>query len=84
MGIPCGNPGYIYVNIQPVFANTIIPDPTVRKKSQSNIYIIWYVQVLPEMKRDPAMSMLDNAADLLTTPLPSGEKRRGSKGSLLH
>ena len=83
MGIPCGNPGYIYVNIQSAFANTTIPDSTVRK-SLKVIYIIWYVQVLPEIKRESAISMLDNEADPLTKPLPSGEKRRGSRRSLLH
>ena len=83
MGIPCGNPRYIYVNIQSEFANTTIPDSTVRN-SLKVIYIIWYVQVLLEMKRESAMSIHDNAAGLPTKPLPSGEKRRGSKRSLLH
>ena len=83
MGIPCGNPRYIYVNIQSEFANTTIPDSTV-SKSLKVIYIIWYVQVLLEIKRESAMSMHDNAADLQTKPLPSGEKRIGSKRNLLH
>jgi hypothetical protein len=38
MGIPCGEPAFVYGNNQSVLCNTSIPESTLKKKSQSIAY----------------------------------------------
>jgi hypothetical protein len=75
MGIPCGEPTYVSGDNQSVLANTTVPESTLKKKSQS----IAYHFVREGCARDEWCTAYVNThlnpADLLTKPLPSGEKR---------
>ena len=84
MGIPCEDPAYIHANSQSVLANTTIPDSTLKKKSQSIAYHMVREGVARDEWRTCYVNTHDNEADLLTKPLPSGEKRKGFVRNLLH
>ena len=84
MGIPCKGPAYIYADNQSVLANTTIPDSTLKKKSQSIAYHMVREGVARDEWRTCYVNTHDNEADLLTKPLPSGEKRKGFVRRLLH
>ena len=84
MGIPCRGPAYIYADNQSVLANTTIPDSTLKKKSQSIAYHMVREGVARDEWRTCYVNTHDNEADLLTKPLPSGEKRKGFVRRLLH
>ena len=75
MGIPCEGPAYIYGDNQSVLANTTIPDSTLKKKSQSIAYHFVREGVAKDEWRTTYINTNDNPADLLTKPLPTGEKR---------
>eukprot|EP00956_Cyclotella_meneghiniana_P002326 scaffold2635_cov47-Cyclotella_meneghiniana.AAC.1 len=85
MGIPCHEPTYVYGDNQSVLANTTVPDSQLKKKSNS----IAYHFVREGCARDEwrttyiYINTHENPADLLTKPLPSGEKRSKFIGMLL-
>jgi hypothetical protein len=84
MGIPCEQPAYIQGDNQSVLYNTTIPDSTLKKKAQSIAYHFVREGSARDEWRTSYVSTHDNESDLLTKPLPSGEKRRGFVRNLLH
>ena len=84
MGIPCEGPAYIEADNQSDLANTTIPDSTLKKESQSIAYHMVREGVARDEWRTCYGNTHDNEADLLTKPLPSGEKRKGFVRRLLH
>ena len=75
MGISVDGPVYIYRDNQSVLANTTIPDSTLKKKSQSIVYHFVREGVARDKWRTTYINTHENPADLLTKPLPAGEKR---------
>ena len=84
MGIPCDFPCYIYGDNKSVLVNSSKCTSTLKKKSCSIAYHFvregvacdeWRVEYIPTDR---------NIADLLTKPLPNGEKRTKFVKSLLH
>jgi hypothetical protein len=84
MGIPCTAPAYIQGDNQSVLYNTTMPDSTLKKKSQSIAYHFVREGAARDEWRTSYVNTHDNDADLLTKPLPAGEKRRGFVHNLLH
>lgn len=84
MGIPVEGPAYIYGDNQSVLANTTIPESTLKKKSQSIAYHFVREGCARDEWRTTYVSTHDNEADLLTKPLPPGEKRRMFVRKVLH
>lgn len=79
-------PAYIYGDNQSVLANTSRPESTLKKKSHSICY--HFVIVREGCARDEwrtsYVNTHDNVSDLLTKPLPSGEKRTKFVSMILH
>ena len=75
MGIPINGPAFVYGDNQSVLANTTIPDSTLKKKSQSIAYHFVREGVARDEWRTAYVNTHENPADLLTKPLPAGEKR---------
>ena len=84
MGIPCDGPSHIYSDNQSVLANTMMPDSTLKKKSQSIAYHLVREESARGEWRTAYVNTHDNEADLLTKPLPNGEKRWNFVRNLLH
>ena len=84
MGIPCEGPAYILGDNQSVLANTTNPDSTLKKKSQSIAYHLVREGAARDEWRTAYVNTHDNEADLMTKPLPAGEKRKGFVMNLLH
>ena len=84
MGIPCDEPSRIYGDNQSVLANTTMPDSTLKKKSQSIAYHFVLEGSARGEWRTAYVNTHDNEADLLTKPLPNGEKRWKFVRNLLH
>ena len=83
-GIPCEDPTFIYGDNQSVLANTTVPHSTLKKKSNSIAYHFVREGVARDEWRTTYVKSSDNPADLLTKPIPSGEKRDKFVGMLLH
>jgi hypothetical protein len=92
MGIPCVLPSYVYGDNQSVLANTTVPESTLKKKSQSIAYHFiregcardeWRTTYVNTQRTTYVNTHL-NPADLLTKPLPSGEKRVSFVLMILH
>ncbi len=83
IGIPVDEPSFIFGNNQSILVNTTRPESQL-KKTQS----IPYHHVCKGCAKDEwhtsYVNMHENVADLLTKPLPSGEKRWKFVGMLLH
>ena len=77
MGIPCEEPTYVYCDNQSVLANTTAPDSQLKKKSNSVAYHFVREGCAADEWRIAYINTHDNTADLLTKPLPSGDKRNG-------
>lgn len=75
MGIPCDEPTYVYGDNQSVLANTSAPESQLKKKSNSIAYHFVREGCARDEWRTTYVNTHDNPADLLTKPLPSGEKR---------
>ena len=84
MGIPCHGPAYVYGDNKSVLANTTIPESTLKKKCHSISYHFIREGVARDEWRTTYINTHDNPADLLTKPLPSGEKRRSFVRMILH
>ena len=84
MGIPCDEPAYIYGDNKSVLYNTSIPESTLKKKSQSLAYHFVREGAARDEWRTAYVNTHANPADLLTKPLPSGEKRHGFVRMILH
>ena len=76
MDIPLNGPALIRGDNQSVLANTTIPDSTLKKKSQSIAYRFVREGVARDEWRTVYVNTHENPADLLTKPLPAGEKRK--------
>ena len=75
MGIPCEEPTFIYGDNQSVLANVTVPDSQLKKKSNSIAYHFVREGCARSEWRTTYVNTHDNPADLMTKPLPSGEKR---------
>ena len=75
IGIPCDEPSHIYGDNQSVLPNTTMLDSTLMKKSQSIAYHFVHEGSACGEWRTASVNMHDNEANLLTKPLPNGEKR---------
>ena len=75
MGIPCELPTLIHGDNQSVLANTSVPDSVLKKKSNSIAYHFVREGCARDEWRTGYINTHSNPADLLTKPLPSGEKR---------
>jgi hypothetical protein len=75
LGIPCEEPAYVYGDNQSVLANTTVPDSQLKKKSNSIAYHFVRAGCAADEWRTTYVSTHDNPSDLMTKPLPSGEKR---------
>ena len=72
MGMPCDQLSHIYSDNQSVLANTMMPDSTLKKKSQSIAYHFVRKGSARGEWRTPYVNTHDNEADLLTKLLPNG------------
>ena len=84
MGILCEGPAYVYGDNQLVLANTTIPELVLKKKSQSLVYHFVHEGCACDEWRMAYVNMHLNPTDLLTKPLPSGEKCWSFVQMLLH
>ena len=84
MGIHVNGPTFVKGDNQSVLCNTTIPDSTLKKKSQSIAYHFVREGVARDEWRTAYVNTHENPVDLLTKPLPAGEKRRNFVRMLLH
>ena len=84
MGIPVDEPAYIYGDNQSVLANTSRPESTLKKKSNSICYHFVREGCARDEWHTSYVNTHDNVSDLLTKPLPSGEKRTKFVSMILH
>lgn len=84
MSIPCEGSAFVYGDNQSVLANTTIPDSTLKKKSQSIAYHFVREGCARNEWRTAYVNTHLNPADLLTKPLPAGEKRTSFVRMILH
>ena len=84
MGIRLNGPAFIQGDNKSVLANTSVPDSTLKKKSQSIACHFVQEGVARDEWRTAYVNTHDNPADLLTKPLPAGEKRKDFVRMLLH
>lgn len=84
MGIPVEGPAYVLGDNQSVLANTSVPDSTLKKKSQSIAYHFVREGAARDEWRTAYVNTHFNPADLLTKPLPAGDKRSKFVRMILH
>ena len=84
IGVHVNGPLFVKEDNQSVLCNTTIPDSTLKKKSQSIAYHFVREGVARDEWRTAYVNTHQNPADLLTKPLPSGEKRKTFVAMLLH
>ena len=84
MGIPVDGPAYVYGDNQSVLANTTVPHSTLKKKSNSIAYHFVREGCAKDEWRTTYVHTSQNPADLLTKPLPSGEKRLNLVKMMIH
>jgi hypothetical protein len=75
MGIACEGPAYVYGDNQSVLSNTTMPHSVLKKKSNSIAYHFVREGTAKDEWRTTYVNTSSNPADLLTKPLPAGEKR---------
>ena len=75
MGISCDEPAFIFGDNQSVLANTTMPHSVLKKKSNSIAYHFVREGTARDEWRTTYVNTNFNPADLLTKPLPAGEKR---------
>ena len=84
MGILCELTTMIYGDNKSVLADTIIPDSTLKKKSNSTAYHFVREGCTRDEWRTTYINTHENPADPLKKPLPSGDKRRLFVTMMLH
>ena len=84
MGIPVDEPAFIFGDNQSVLQNTGLPQSTLKKKSNSIAFHFVREGTAKDEWRTTYINTHENVADLLTKPLPSGEKRWKFVSMLLH
>ena len=77
MVIPCEGPAFIQGDNQSILVNTTIPKSIINKKNQSIAYHFVREGATRDEWRTTYVNNHNNAADLLTKLMPSGEKRKG-------
>ena len=84
MGIPCDFPTYILGDNKSVLVNSSIPTSVLQKKSCSIAYHFVREGVAADEWRVAYVPTDQNVADLLTKPLPNGEKTARFIRMILH
>ena len=84
MGIPVEEPTLVYGDNQSVLANTTMPSSTLKKKSNSIAYHFVREGCARDEWRTTYINTHLNPADMLTKPLPPGEKRSKFVRMVLH
>ena len=84
MGIPCIGPTFIFGDNQSVLFNGALPASTLKKKSNSIAYHFVREGSARDEWRLAYISTHDNVADLLTKPLPAGDKRMNFVRMVIH
>ena len=84
MGIPVDEPAFIFGDNQSVLANTTMAESTLKKKTKSIAYHLVQEGRARYEWQTSYINMHENVADMLTKPLPSGEKRWNFVRMLLH
>ena len=84
MGITVDEPAYVFGDNQSVLANTSAPASMLKKKSNAIAYHFVREGCAKDEWRTAYINTHDNVADLLTKPLPSGEKQTKFIRMLLH
>ena len=84
MGIPVEDPTFIFGDNQSVLSNTTMPESQLKKKTQSIASHFVQEVCSRDEWRTAYINAHENVADLLTKPLPSGEKRWKFVRMLLH
>ena len=84
MGIPCIGPTFVYGDNQSVLANTSVPQSVLKKKSNSIAYHFVQERCARDEWQTTYIQFTLNPPDLLTKPLPSGDKRRRFVSMLLY
>ena len=75
MGIPVTTPVYVYGDNKSVLCNTTAPDSQLKKKSNSVAYHHCREGVALDEWRTCYLNTDENMSDMMTKPLPAGEKR---------
>ena len=75
LGIPVDEPAFVFGDNKSVLANTTVPGSTIKKKMNSLSYHFIREGCARDEWRTAYVNTHENCADLLTKPLPSGEKR---------
>ena len=83
-GIPVVGPACIHGDNQSILASCGIPDSVLKKKSQSIAYHVLREGAARAEWCTSYVNTNDTESDLMTTLLPSGEKRQAFVGTLLH
>ena len=73
-GIPCEDPTFVYGNNQHFLANISVPVSTLNKKYNSSAFHFLQEGCASDERRNTYVNTHENPADLLTHPLPLGEK----------
>ncbi len=84
MGIPVEEATFVFGDNQSVLANTTMPGSQLKKKSNAIAYHFVREGCARDEWRTAYVNTHDNVADLMTKPLPSGEKRWNFVWMLLH
>ena len=84
MGIPVDEHAFVFGDNQSVLANTTNPGSTIKKKMHSIAYHFIREGCAKDEWRTAYINTAENIADLLTKPLPSGEKRWYFVSKILH
>lgn len=75
MGIPIDGPSYVFGDNMSVLHNTMNPESTLKKKSNSIAYHLCRESVAMDEMRVAYVKTYDNYADLMTKCQPKGERR---------
>ena len=84
MGIPVDEHAFVYGDNQSVLANTTNPGSTIKKKMHSIAYHFICEGCARDEWRTAYINTSENIADLLTKPLPFGEKWWYFVSKILH
>ena len=84
MGIPVDHPSYIFGDNKSVLVNSSTPTSVLHKRSSSIAYYHVREGVAANKWMVTYISTHDNIADLLTKPVPGGERRTRLISKFLH
>lgn len=84
MEISCTEPTFVYGDNKSILFNTTIPDSMLKKNSQSITYHFVREGAAKDEWRTANVNTYENPVDLLTKPLPLGEKQNAFIWMVLH